>query len=343
MKRPDATAMFREAAEAAGVVERQLRESAAAVRRIAEHLRDVPPTAVVTLARGSSDHACTYARYLVETRLALLTSSAAPSVSSLYSAGTRYRNTLLLAVSQSGRSPDLLAAATAARESGARVVALVNVEDSPLARLAQEVIPLGAGRESSVAATKSFIAALAAVQHLVAHWSGDNELLNALQQMPGQLAESWQLDWSPALAPLAEASSLFVVGRGLGLGIAGEAALKLKETCGLHAEAISAAELRHGPLAIVRKDFPVLVFAQQDATLAATRRLVSDLVAQQARVFCVGTDVPGATELPSRSADPAIEPVLQIQAFYRLANALAIGRGYDPDQPVNLSKVTETL
>ena len=334
--------MFREAAEAARAVDTQLQDSAA-VRRLAERLRSQPVDAVVTLARGSSDHACTYARYLIETRLALLTSSAAPSVSSLYSAAARQRNTLLLAISQSGSSPDLLAAASAARDSGALVVALVNVEDSPLAALADEVIPLGAGRETSVAATKSFIAALAAVLHLVARWMGDDELLDALSRLPGQLSESWRLDWSPAIAPLIPAGSLFVVGRGLGLGIAQEAALKLKETCRLHAEAVSAAELRHGPIAIVDRNFPVLVFAQQDPTLAGTRQLVSDLVSRQARVLCVGTEAPGATVLPARRADPAIEPVLQIQSFYRMVNALAVARGHDPDRPVNLAKVTETL
>lgn len=335
--------MFREAADAAAAVDRQLRRTESAVRTLAGDLQRHPVTAVVTLARGSSDHAATYARYLVETRLGLLTSSAAPSVSSLYGAAPRYRNTLLLAISQSGRSPDLLAAARTARESGSRVVALVNVEDSPLAALADNVIPLCAGTESSVAATKSFIASLAALTRLVAHWSENHALLDALDRLPEELAEAWALDWSPAIDPLATASNMFVVGRGLGLGIAQEAALKLKETCVLHAEAISAAELRHGPFAIVRPEFPVLVFSQHDATREGTRDLIAELVSQDARVLSVGIDAAGATLLPACRSEAAIEPILQIQTFYRLANALSIRRGLDPDRPVNLSKVTETL
>lgn len=335
--------MFREAAAAASVVDRQLACTEKAVHDLAGALRRYPVDAIVTLARGSSDHAATYARYLIETRLGIMTSSAAPSVSSLYGVIPRYRNTLLLAISQSGRSPDLLAAARAARESGSRVVAMVNVEDSPLAELADDVIPLCAGTETSVAATKSFIASLTAVSHLVARWSENALLLEALERLPGTLAEAWALDWSAAVQPLTTASNMFVIGRGLGLGIAQEAALKLKETCGLHAEAISAAELRHGPLAIVRRDFPVLVFSQHDATLGGIRRLVAELVAQEACVLSVGIEAAGATVLPACRADEAVEPILQIQAFYRLTNALAISRGLDPDRPVNLSKVTETI
>lgn len=338
-----ATRMFAEAAEASQVVQRQLRANARTVERLAGELRLRPVNAVVTLARGSSDHAATYARYLLETRTGILTSSAAPSVSSLYAAGSPYRGALVLAISQSGRSPDLLAAATAAREAGARVVALVNAEDSPLAALADEVVPLCAGPESSVAATKSFIASLAAIVHLAARWCGDDALLASLQRLPDRLAQAWELDWEAAVRPLVKATSLFVVGRGLGLGIAGEAALKLKETARLHAEAISAAELRHGPLAIVGRDFPVLVFSQHDATFAGTARLVEDLVAQRARVFCAGVEAPGATSLPALEADPALEPIAQVQTFYRFANTLALARGSDPDRPDHLSKVTETM
>lgn len=336
------TRMLAEAAEAPAVVERQLRATSEIIGRLGEALRR-RPAGIVTLARGSSDHAATYARYLVETRLGILTSSAAPSVSSLYEAGGQFRDTLLLAISQSGKSPDLLATASAARESGARVVALVNDEDSPLARLADDVLPMCAGEESSVAATKSFIASLSAIVHLVARWTADDELLDALHRLPDALGRAFALDWDAAIEPLAAATSLFAIGRGLGLGIAGEAALKLKETCRLHAEAISAAELRHGPLAIVGPDFPLLVFTQRDATLGGSRELVEELVAQRARVFAIGVEVEGAASLPACRAHPVLEPILQAQAFYRFANALALRRGFDPDRPVNLSKVTETL
>ena len=301
------------------------------------------PRVVVTCARGSSDHAATFARYLIETRTGLLASSAAPSISSVYASKADLEGVLFIAISQSGASPDLLAAAGAARDAGALVIALINAEDSPLARTAHHAIPLRAGVETSVAATKSYIASLAAIVDLVASWTQDRELHVALEQAPEQLVLAWQLDWGAATEHLRSASSLFVIGRGLGLGIAQEAALKLKETCGLHAEAFSSAEVKHGPMALVRADFPVLMFSQDDETRAGIEQLATEFAARKARVLLAGAKAQGATILPTVVAHPVIEPILQIQSFYRLANNLSLARGLDPDQPPHLNKVTETV
>jgi glucosamine--fructose-6-phosphate aminotransferase (isomerizing) len=338
-----ATRLFREAAEAASVVERQLDAHRTLVAGLAERIRKLSPRAVVTCARGSSDHAATYAKYPVETRTGLLASCAAPSVSSIYASRANLEGVLFLAISQSGASPDLLAAARAARSSGALVVALVNAENSPLAGIADYVVPLHAGREASVAATKSFIASMSAIAYLVGRWMQDAELEDALAAVPGQLAQAWQLEWSDAIEPLKAAENLFVVGRGLGLGIAQEAALKLKETCGLHAEAFSSAELRHGPIALARRGFPVLAFAQADETRGDVESLARELVRVGAQVLVAGSDVPGAIALPVIHAHPALEPLLLIQSFYRFAEALAGARGCDPDRPPHLRKVTETV
>ena len=335
--------MFREAAAAPEAVRSQLASNRAVIEEVATSLRNLAPRAVVTCARGSSDHAATYARYLIETRAGLLSSSSAPSVSSLYAARTDLGSVLFLAISQSGASPDLLAAARAAKADGAMVVALVNADASPLAQLADHVIPLRAGTESSVAATKSFIASLAAVVHLVAAWRRDGELLEALASAPEQLARAWHLDWSAAIEPLHAAGSLFVVGRGLGLGIAQEAALKFKETCGLHAEAFSSAELRHGPIALAGRGFPVLAFAQHDEARGDVESLAAELAGLGARVLLAGSSVSGALSLPAIRAHAAIEPLLLIQSFYRFIDALAGARGRDPDRPPHLRKVTETV
>jgi len=335
--------MFREAAQAPEVLRAQLAANAAPIARLAARLRRLPPRAVITCARGSSDNAATFARYLIETRLGLLTSSAAPSVSSVYEAATDLRDTLLLAISQSGASPDLLAVVSRARAAGAHIVALVNAEGSPLAQLADELLPLHAGPEQAVAATKSYIASLAAIVQLVASWCEDAPLTAALERAPQQLAHAWQLDWSAAVRRLTTAASLYVVGRGLGLGIAQEAALKLKETCGLHAEAISAAELRHGPMALVGAGFPLLVLSQHDESRAGVLQLAEELARKGADVLLAGAQLPHTTELPSGSAHPVIEPLLFAQSFYRMANALALARGHDPDAPPHLRKVTETL
>jgi len=335
--------MYVEAAQAPDAVREQLHSNGARVASLAQRLRSNPPRAVVTCARGSSDHAATYARYLIETRLGVLTSSAAPSVSSVYDAAPDLEGTVVLAISQSGASPDLLAAVSRARAAGARIVVLVNAETSPLAQLADDLIPLRAGPERSVAATKSWIASLAAIVQLVAEWSGDATLAAGLREAPELLERAWALDWSEAVTLLTAAGSLYVIGRGPGLAVAQEAALKFKETCGLHAEAISAAELRHGPMALVRAGFPLLLFTQNDETRAGITTLSGELVTQGATVLLAGAEARGAHTLPSVAAHPLIEPLLFAQSFYRMANTLSLARGRDPDRPPHLNKVTETL
>lgn len=340
---PEDTLMFHEAAEAAAVVARQAVRQQAARTALAAALRRDPPRAVVTLARGSSDNAATVARYLVETHLRLMTSSAAPSVASVYDAAPDYDGALMLAISQSGKSPDLLAAAGMAREGGARLVALVNDESSPMAAIADTFLPLGAGPEKSVAATKSFIASVAALLHLIAEWDEDAGLLSALEDLPALLEQAWALDWSAALPALRDAGNLYVVARGPAFGIAQEMALKIKETCGFHAEAFSAAEVRHGPMAIVEKGFPVLLLGQDDESLESVTGLAPEFAARGALVISAGLgDVPGI-RLPVLKAHPVLQPLLMVQSFYRLANAVAVARGRDPDHPPHLAKVTETV
>jgi glucosamine--fructose-6-phosphate aminotransferase (isomerizing) len=332
--------MFREAAQAAAVVGAQLDANAATVARIARRLRDAPPRAVVTCARGSSDHAATFAKYLFETRIGVLVASAAPSVSSVYATRQDLRDTLFLAISQSGRSPDIVAAARAAREGGALVVAAVNDESSPLATAAEYTLPLRAGEEKSVAATKSYVASLAALVQLAAEWSKDSAMRAALAKLPGDLDRAWALDWTPAVDALSRVDGLFVIARGMGLGIAQEAALKCKETCGLHAEAFSSAEVRHGPQALLRDRFPVLAFCQDDEARSGTQALARELADRGVPVWMAGGE---RANLPSIASHPVLEPILMAESFYRMANALAIARGHDPDDPPHLRKVTETL
>jgi glucosamine--fructose-6-phosphate aminotransferase (isomerizing) len=337
------TRMHIEAGQAAQAVRDQLFSNSQEMERLGERLRLLAPRAVVTCARGSSDHAATFAKYLIETRLGVLTSSAAPSVSSVYDTRPDLTNSVCLAISQSGASPDLLTAVGKAREAGALIVSLVNVKDSPLAQRSDHVVPLCAGIETSVAATKSFIASLAAIIHLVSCWAEDRELSEEIRKAPRHLERAWSLDWSAAVERLKTATDLFVVGRGMGLGVAQEAALKLKETCGLHAEAVSAAELRHGPMALVRPGFPVLVFSQNDEARAGVEVAAGELVARKADVMIAGSRCQGALHLASEPAHPVIEPMLIAQSFYRMANALSLARGLDPDRPPNLRKVTETV
>ena len=333
--------MFREAAEAADAVVRQA-QARTDVERIGRALRKRSPPVVITCARGSSDHAATYAKYAIETRIGVPVASAAPSVASLYGSPLKAAGAICIAISQSGRSPDLLATVSGLKEAGACVVALVNETDSPLADMADEVFGLAAGPERSVAATKSFIASLAAIALLVAEWSDDDALRSDLGDLPSRLRGAWELDWSELVHGLKDATDLYVLGRGLGYGIAQEAALKLKETSQLHAEAFSTAELRHGPMALVREGFPALMFGQSDQTGRNIGETATALIERGARVFLAGGEAAGATVLPTLGCAPLLEPIMQIQSFYRAANALAIARGLDPDSPPHLAKVTET-
>jgi glucosamine--fructose-6-phosphate aminotransferase (isomerizing) len=335
--------MFEEAADASNAVRAQLQQDGARIAAVGAALRKLQPRAVITCARGSSDHAATYAKYLIETHARVLTASAAPSVSSVYGISQDVRGCLFIAISQSGRSPDLLASVAAAKSSGATVLALCNSADSPLVAAADLTVELRAGPETSVAATKSYLASLAAIARVVASWTQDVQLEAALAQLPGLMDLSWALDWSAALPELESAGNLYVVGRGLGLAAAQEIALKFKETCAVHAEAFSSAELRHGPYTLLGKGFPALLLAQRDATLSGIETLARELARRGVPIFLAGGNAPGTTRLPTVEAAPEIAPILLVQSAYRMIASLAVLRGLDPDHPPHLRKITETV
>jgi glucosamine--fructose-6-phosphate aminotransferase (isomerizing) len=269
--------------------------------------------------------------------------SAAPSIGSIYGRDLALDESLFLIVSQSGQSPDLVANANWAKRNGAFVVAVVNDVGSPVAAAADEVLPLQAGAEASVAATKTYIASLAALAQLTAFLSASQSLHEALTALPEQLSQALTLDWSRAIVPFASAGDLLVVGRGLSFGIANEAALKFKETAAIHAEAFSGAELMHGPLALVRERYPLLVFSQDDETRPSVEQLLETLREKGARVYAAQAGEAAQFRLPVvHGMHPATAPLAMIQTFYLLANAIALARGFNPDHPPHLRKVTET-
>ena len=339
----ESTQMFLEAQSASDAVRAQLREDAREIAKLGAVIRALAPRAVVTCARGSSDHAATYAKYLIETRARVITASAAPSVSSVYGIDQDLRGCLFIAISQSGRSPDLLASVAAAKSSGAIVIALCNSTNAPLVSAADHVIPLRAGPEVSVAATKSYLASLAAIARLVAAWTSNLALQSSLEELPALMDRAWQLDWTRPLPLLQTAEHLYVVGRGLGLGAAQEVALKCKETCGLHAESFSSAEVRHGPFTLLGPRFPALLLAQNDATRPGLEALAAELVARGIPVFIAGAASSGAHVLPSIECAAELGPILAVQSAYRMIAGLSVRRGFDPDRPASLSKITETV
>lgn len=324
--------LVREAREAAAGARRQLATSGPVIAQLAARLRAAPPPLVVTCARGSSDHAATYGKYVLETTVGHLVASVGPSVASMYKrAPVGLAGALVIVVSQSGRSPDVLELTETARRGGALVVAFVNDESSPLASASDIVVPLCAGEERAVAATKSFLLAGHAFIQLAAAWSGRSDLVDAAAALPDALDESCEQPWD--LTSLATARSLYVVGRGVGLGAAQEVALKLKETCRLHAEAFSTAEVLHGPVALVEAGFPVIALGQPDATASALRDVVENLRR-------LGADV---HQPPPTSAASVIAPLCHVQSFYLGLPSLASARGLDADVPLHLTKVTKTV
>lgn len=336
--------LSREAAEIAVIARRQIAENRAIVADLVQRLRIKRPAFVATCARGSSDHAATYGKYLIERTLGLPVASLGPSLASVYGGELDLSRAVFIAASQSGRSPDALLLTEAARRAGALVVGFVNDEASPLAGMVDVLVPLRAGPERSIAATKSFLATCLAFLHLTAEWAQDEALSAALEQAPEALDAAGRCDWRSALLSWREARSLYVIGRGLSFGIAQEIALKFKETCRIHAEAFSAAEVLHGPLALVGTGFPALALDPGDEGGESVAAAAAAFAALGADLRYAGSPSGAGEGLPLPPGLPAaLQPLAQVRAFYGAVAALAQSRGLDPDHPPHLSKVTRTV
>lgn len=339
--------MLQETREAPEVTRRLLRENAEVAREVARAILARPPRFAVTVARGSSDHAANILKYALETQLGLPVAGAAPSITTVYGQKLQLDGALVLAVSQSGASPDVVETVAAARAAGALTVALVNQTGSDLASAAEFVLPLRAGEEQAVAATKSFVASLVAGLQLIAYLKPDAELDRALGRLPEMLQAALEVE--PTARERAEryryARQMVVLGRGLHFGVALEAALKLKETCAILAEAYSSAEFAHGPVRIVESGFPIVAFQSRDAAAPHTLETYQGLEQKGAELLLIGADAP--LSAPVRLLTPPTghrltDPLASVLALYLLAGHLALARGLDPDAPPSLHKVTRT-
>ncbi|MGN8275190.1 SIS domain-containing protein [Pseudomonas sp. SMN5] len=335
--------MLEEALAADKAVERQLLQLDPILQELAGRLRRQPPQVAMTVARGSSDHAASYFAYLAMQQLGLPVASLPMSVVTMQQAPLKVSGQVAFGFSQSGQSPDLVNSLRLLRKRGALSVAMVNALDSPLEAACEFSVPLCAGVESSVAATKSFIATLSASARLVAQWKEDAQLLEAGTALPEGLRDASRQDWSAAVEALRGCRQLMVIGRGAGFAIAQEAALKFKETSAIQAEAFSSAEVRHGPMALIDEHYPLLVFAPRGAEQAGVLSLAADMRQRGARVLLAAPDDIVERDLTLTCAEhPALDPILAIQSFYGMAARLSVARGLDPDQPRHLSKVTRT-
>jgi glucosamine--fructose-6-phosphate aminotransferase (isomerizing) len=335
--------MLQEALSAADCVAGQLANDVERYAELGRKLRSTNFHSAVTVARGSSDHASSYLAYLIMARMGRLVTSLPMSLITLYKSPLITRDTLAVSISQSGQSPDVVEPIRYFRDGGATTVALVNDASSPLAQAAEWAMPLHAGKEQSVAATKSFIASLVAGARLVAEWQNDPELKDGIAALPDALRAASQADWSSAIDVLAPARNIMVVGRGISFPVALEASLKFKETSALQAEAFSGAEIKHGPMALIEEGYPLLIFATSGPAQAGLVALAEEMRGRGARVLLAAPgDIASRDLTLPTAAIPDLDPIAAIQAFYVMAAKLSKARGLDPDRPRHLSKVTRT-
>lgn len=328
------TIMEAEAKQTPSVIANQLATNQQKAIAIGERLRQLSPSSVMIIGRGSSDHAGVFGKYLIEIEAGVPTSSAAPSVASVYGKSLKLANALVIVISQSGRSPDILAQAQMAKNAGAFCIALVNDETSPLADIVDEVLPLSAGEEISVAATKSYLATLSALLQLTAYWTENKALIDELSNLPAQLQA--MIDSPVQLTPamFESINNMVVLGRGLGFAVAKEMALKLKEVSSIHAEAFSSAEFLHGPVTLVEQGLAILNCQVIDESHEAHLEQIDEVSRRGATLLTLSQG--------DQAIHPRLAPLVVLQRFYIDVAAIAVARGFNPDEPKGLKKVTRT-
>ncbi len=328
------TKMAAEASQTPEVLKRQLENNRPIYEKLASAISNYDPEFVYIIGRGTSDHAGVYGKYLIETEMGLPVAAAAPSVNSVYGKSLRLNKALVFIISQSGRSPDILAQAEMAKQKGALCVALVNDESSPVKDIVDIFVPLCAGPEIAVAATKSYLATLYALLSVVGTYTKNNELMEALSVLPAQLdnvISAQPVLNSTQLAPL---ERCVVLGRAFGYAVSREIALKMKEVCGIQAEAFSSAEFLHGPISLLNRKTAVIDVHVPDASSEFHQEQIDEVSRRGAQVYpllAVSNDV-----------HPLTASLLIMQRFYLDIEIAARDMGMDPDSPVGLKKVTET-
>ncbi|HET92216.1 MAG TPA: SIS domain-containing protein [Chloroflexi bacterium] len=339
----------REIHEQPAVLARLLDEQAATAARIAAAVRARDVRYAVLAARGTSDNAARYAQYLFGALAGLPVALATPSLFSIYHTPPQLRDALVLGISQSGQSPDIVAVVEEGQRQGALTIAVTNAPNSPLARSAAHVLLLNADQERAVAATKTYTAQLAALALLTAQLSQDDDMLTALRSTPQAVAETLRLEETIALAAqrYTYATECIVLGRGYNYATAFEIALKLKELTYIVADPYSSADFRHGPVAIVERGFPAIVVAPHGVVYPDVLALARDLIAREAELIVISeqSELLGLARTPLRLPTVLPEwlsPFTCVVPGQLLALHLTLSKGYDPDHPRGLTKVTET-
>ena len=330
--------MASETRETPSVIAKQLDKNQEVVSQLVASLKQINPHLIYIIGRGSSDHAGVFGKYLFETQMGIPVCSAALSIAGIFGSQLQLKGAVAFVISQSGRSPDILNQARSAKQGGAFIVAFVNDETSPLAELADAVIPLSAGEEKAVAATKSFMATLSALLHVCATWSGNAELYEGLKQLPAQLDKVIASPMQLSKAYLENMRNTVVLGRGFGYAVGREVALKLKEVLGIHAEAFSSAEFIHGPVTLVEnkpdKKVKLIALNVHDESASFHDDMVQNVKARGAECIDLG--------IAMDNVHPRLSALLLMQRFYLDIEHIAREFGLNPDTPPGLNKVTKT-
>ncbi|MER2491568.1 glucosamine-6-phosphate deaminase NagB-II [Catenovulum sediminis] len=324
-----------EAKEAPARIAEQLEENEHTIEKLGSHLKIMQPRFIYMVGRGSSDHASGYAKYLFETETGVPVVGAAPSVTSIYGQKLNLEKSLVLVVSQSGRSPDVLQQAKMARDAGAFVVAIVNDENSPLAEMIDVVLPLKAGEQNAVGATKTFLTTLSALLQLAATWSHNKALKKQIMQLPEYLQQA--IDAPPLLLPedFKDTQNCAILGRGFGFSVAKEIAMKLKGLCGIHAEPFSTAEFLHGAVGLVEHKIKIFNTIVHDESYASHMEQIAHFEKNNIAVRHIQQKL--------KDIPPRLQPLALMQRFYLDLTPLAESRGIDINNPPGLQKITQTV
>jgi len=350
--------MIREIEQQPETLERTFRQELGRVERFRRRMERRRPSLVVLAARGTSDNAALFGRYLLEMTTGILVSLAAPSVLTLYRASLRWEGVLAVGISQSGESTDTNLFLEAARKGGALTVGITNSPSSSITRVADEIFLVRAGKERSVAATKTYTGQLL-MMYLLAYALGAPLDPRRLERLPAAAARALRL--KDSIAQLAERyrymDHAVVVGRGLNYANAFEFGLKMMETCYVVAERFSGADFLHGPIALVERAFPAFLFAPPGPTWPSTRAMLEKLRALEAETIVISDPsneasfsyatrsirVPGPLPAAGKLAADLFTPIPYIIPAQLFAAMLAGQKGLNPDRPRTLTKITKTV
>ncbi|MDY6820179.1 MAG: SIS domain-containing protein [Deferribacterota bacterium] len=341
--------MINEIKEIPYVIERQLREYRSLIMNIVDKIKQSDFKFITVLGRGSSDNIGLFLKYLFEINMGIPVIQATPSVITLYKSKLNLKESLLITISQSGQSSDLYKFVEFANDLGATTITITNDQNSPIANISNYLIPMFAGSEKAVAATKTFVASSFASLYLNYTMRADNKHIEKLYSLPDVISDVIEMKIDDSFIELTKIKNAYVIGRGYLLPFALEAALKLKEVCNIHGEGYSASELLHGPLALIGKDFPIIYFCVDDATKEQTKKTIEyvNKIKPLAYMLTTSRDSFQVDEKYSHILksvnEPEVDPLILITFFYRIVYKIAVEKGLDPDNPPFITKVTNTL